>query len=108
MAELEKASIDLSDLESTNSDEYVGTYRVASNRKPNKRVKHDDENELLDLPPDLRTSTRLAKKTANYQFLSSSDDEYNHTPAYTTAEATAEGPSIDTVLTYKLDAERRK
>lgn len=81
-------------------DEYPGPRR----KNLTKRVRPGDKKSSIDLPfdipPDVRTSTRLASKAAVYQF-SSSEDDYEYAPALQTAEIDEDRPAIDVILTYR-------
>ena len=83
----------------SSSEEFHTSRRSLSARK--KGLKQRDRSSGLNLLPELRSSSRLASKSAVYQFSETSSEDSGSYPAYSYAELNDDSPAIDVVLTHR-------
>ena len=83
----------------SSSEEYHTSQRDHSIRK--RRLKQRDQSTGLHLPPELRSSSRLASKSAVYQFSETSSEDSESHPTYSYVEQSHDSPAIDIVLTHR-------
>ena len=83
----------------SSSEEYHTSQQNFSARK--RVLKQRDRSSGFRLPPELRSSSRLASKSAVYQFSETSSEDSGSYPAYSYVELNDDSPAIDVVLTHR-------
>ena len=82
----------------SSSDEYYTSRKSGSIKS--KLVRQRTKNAGFDIPPDVRSSSRLAAKSATYQFSESSEIE-EEPLSYIYVDPNDDRPAIDIVLTHR-------